>query len=98
LQFEGLGFCKPGEGAAFVRDTVLTFDGGGLPHNTNGGQLSVGQAGLGFLGVVESMRQLLGAADKHQVPGAKLAMVSGYGMVNYDRGLCSAAAILRKGV
>ena len=98
LQFEGLGFCKPGEGAAFVRDTVLTFDGGGLPHNTNGGQLSVGQAGLGFLGVVESMRQLLGAADKHQVPGVKVAMVSGYGMVNYDRGLSSAAAILRKGV
>jgi hypothetical protein len=58
----------------------------------------VGQAGLGFLGVVDSMRQLLGAPDKHQVPGAKLAMVSGYGMVNYDRGLCSAAAILRKGV
>jgi len=48
--------------------------------------------------VVESMRQLLGAADTHQVPGASLAMVSGYGMVNYDRGLCSAAAILRKGV
>jgi len=48
--------------------------------------------------VVESMRQLLGAADTHQVPGARHAMVSGYGMVNYDRGLCSAAAILRKGV
>jgi len=24
-------------------------------------------------------------------------MVSGYGMINYDRGLCSAATILRRG-
>ena len=97
LQLEGLGFCEPGGAPAFVRDTALTFDGGGLPHNTNGGQLSVGQAGCGFLGVVESLRQILGTAGDNQVPDARLGMVSGYGMVNYDRGLCSAAAILRRG-
>ena len=98
LQLEGLGFCPGGQAPTFVRNTALTFDGGGLPHNTNGGQLSVGQAGCGFLGVVESMRQLLGEAGAHQVPGASVGMVSGYGMVNYDRGLCAAAAILRAGV
>jgi len=99
LQMEGLGFCEAGEGPAFVRDTALTFDGGGLPHNTSGGQLSVGQAGsaAGYLGVVESIRQLTGTAGANQVTGARHAMVSGYGMINYDRGLCSAAAILARG-
>ena len=29
-----------------------------------------------------------------QVPDARVGLVSGYGMVNYDRCLCSAAAIL----
>jgi acetyl-CoA acetyltransferase len=96
LQMEGLGFCEPGQGFRFVRDTDLTFDGGGLPHNTSGGQLSVGQAGsaAGYLGIVESLRQLTGTAGGNQVTGARHALVSGYGMINYDRGLCSAAAIL----
>tara|TARA_R110002110_G_scaffold406421_1_gene626548 strand:+ start:398563 stop:399741 length:1179 start_codon:yes stop_codon:yes gene_type:complete len=99
LQLEGLGFCKPGEGAAFVRDTKLTFDGGGLPHNTCGGQLSCGQAGsaAGYMGLVESIRQVTGVAGDNQVPDARHAMVSGYGMINYDRGLCSCAAIITGG-
>ena len=99
LQLEGLGFCDPGGGPAFVRHTALTFDGGGLPHNTSGGQLSVGQAGAaaGYLGLVEAIRQLTGTATGNQVPGAEHAIVSGYGMINYDRGLCSAATVLRRG-
>ncbi|MEE4144521.1 MAG: thiolase family protein [Halieaceae bacterium] len=99
LQLEGLGFCEPGAAPAFVRETALTFDGGGLPHNTSGGQLSVGQAGAaaGYLGLVESIRQLTGTAGANQVPQPEHAMVSGYGMINYDRGLCSAATILRGG-
>ena len=99
LQMEGLGFCKQGEAAKFVRETPLTFDGNGLPHNTSGGQLSAGQAGAagGFLGLVESVRQLNGTAERNQVENARTAMVSGYGMINYDRGLCSSAAILQKG-
>ena len=99
LQMEGLGFCPEGQGFQFVRDSELTYDGGGLPHNTSGGQLSLGQAGsaAGYLGLVESLRQLTGVAGDNQVPGARHAMVSGYGMINYDRGLCSAAAILAGG-
>lgn len=99
LQLEGLGFCEPGTAPAFVRETALTFDGGGLPHNTSGGQLSGGQAGAaaGYLGLVESIRQLTVTAGANQVTGAQNAMVSGYGMINYDRGLCSAATILREG-
>ncbi|WP_116366097.1 thiolase family protein [Parahaliea mediterranea] len=101
LQMEDLGFCAKGEGPAFVRDTDMRFDSSGpqerkLPHNTSGGQLSVGQAGsaAGYLGIVESIRQLTGQAGPNQVSGAHRAMVSGFGMINYDRGLCSAAAIL----
>jgi acetyl-CoA acetyltransferase len=99
LQLEGLGFCEPGAAPTFVTENKLTFDGGGLPHNTSGGQLSNGQAGAaaGYLGLVESIRQLTGAAIANQVPGAHNAMVSGYGMINFDRGLCSAATILQGG-
>ncbi len=97
-QLEGLGFCPAGEAARWVNSTALTFDGDGLPHNTNGGQLSVGQAGCGFLGVVETLKQILQFSGANQVVGATTGLVSGYGMVNYDRGLCSTAAILRRGV
>jgi hypothetical protein len=46
------------------------------------------------LGLVEAMRQLLGEADGRQVANARHALVSGFGMINYDRGLCTAAAVL----
>jgi len=98
LQLEGLGFCAPGEAAEFVRHTSLDADGSGLPLNTGGGMLSCGQAGAagGFLSVVEGVRQLTGAAPGIQVRGAQAGIVSGYGYVNYDRGLCCSAAILTK--
>ena len=95
MQFEDLGFCAKGEGPAFVRSHDLTL-GGSFPHNTSGGQLSVGQAGAagGYLGLVEAIRQITGTALGGQVEGARTALVAGFGMINYDRGLCSGAAIL----
>ncbi len=95
LQLEDLGFCEKGAAPDFVRAHELTV-GGSFPLNTSGGQLSVGQAGAagGFLGLVEAIRQLTGAALGAQVADARLGLVSGYGMINYDRGLCSGAAIL----
>lgn len=95
LQFEDLGFCGKGEAPDFVRGHTLTND-GSFPHNTCGGQLSVGQAGAGggYLGLVEAMRQLTGTALGTQVPEARIGLVSGFGMINYDRGLASGAAIL----
>jgi acetyl-CoA acetyltransferase len=96
LQMEALGFCAAGEAPRFVRETALTVNGGGVPHNTSGGQLSTGQAGAGggFLGLVEALRQVTGRAVGQQVLRASRAVVGGYGMINYDRGLCAAAVVL----
>ena len=101
MQFEDLGFCAKGDGPEFVRTTDLRFDASGpelrkLPHNTSGGQLSIGQAGAaaGYMGVVENIRQLTRQSEQNQVEGARYAIASGYGMINYDRGLCSGAAIM----
>lgn len=96
IQMEDLGFCAKGEGPEFVRRTPLGVTDGGLALNTCGGQLSVGQAGAagGFLGVVEGIRQLSGQTLGIQVASAKAGIVSGYGQVNYDRGICTAAAVL----
>jgi len=97
MQIEDLGFCAKGEAPEFVRRHRFTVD-GSFPFNTNGGQLSVGQAGAagGYLGLVEALRQLSGTAGGTQVDGARLGLVSGFGMINYDRGLCTAAAVLAR--
>jgi len=94
-----LGFCAKGEGPAFLKDKDMTIT-GDFPHNTSGGQLSAGQAGAagGFIGLVEAIRQVTGQAGPTQVQGAKRALVSGFGMINYDRGVCSSAAILEGAV
>jgi len=99
MQMEDLRIFEEGGAAQFLRKRNTTFDGGDLPHNTSGGQLGVGQAGAaaGFLGLVETVRQLTVTAVDNQVPDVRTALVSGYGMVNYDRGLCSAAGIFRAG-
>lgn len=95
MQIEDLGFCEKGEGPAFVRAHNLRIE-GDFPHNTSGGQLSAGQAGAagGFIGLVEAIRQVTGSANGTQVKDATTAMVSGFGMINFDRGVCSSAAII----
>lgn len=97
MQIEDLGFCAKGDAPDFIRRNTFTVD-GSFPFNTNGGQLSVGQAGAagGYLGLVEALRQLTDAAQNTQVAHARVGLVSGFGMINYDRGLCTAAAILAR--
>ena len=98
MQIEDLGFCAKGEAANFLRDKNLTIS-GDFPHNTSGGQLSAGQAGAagGFIGIVEAIRQVTGQANNTQVQNAQHALVSGFGMINFDRGLCTSATILSTG-
>ncbi len=95
MQIEDLGFCAKGEAPGFVRARDLTA-GGDFPFNTSGGQLSAGQAGAGggFIGLVETLRQLTGQTHGHRVEDARHGLVSCFGMINYDRGLCTSAAIL----
>ncbi|MFC4297131.1 thiolase family protein [Castellaniella hirudinis] len=95
MQFEDLGFCAKGEGPDFVRSHTLTYD-GSFPNNTSGGQLSSGQPGAagGFMGMTESIRQLTGQAGERAVQDARLGLVTGFGMVTYDRCLCTGAVIL----
>ena len=95
LQFEGLGFCGRGAAPDFIRANTFEAE-GTFPINTSGGQLSVGQAGAagGHLGIVEAIRQLTGETQGGRVPEARHGLVSGFGMINYDRGICSGAAVL----
>lgn len=95
MQLEELGLCEKGGIVEFVRGNTFTTD-GTCPHNTSGGQLSVGQAGCagGYLGLVEAIRQLTDQALGGQVKDARTGLVSGFGMITYDRGLASCAALL----
>jgi len=99
IQIEDLGFCEKGGAPEFIRAHTFTSQ-GSFPLNTCGGQLSVGQAGCaaGFLGLVESIRQLTDQNLARPVPDARFGLALGYGMITYDRGLCSAAAILGRAV
>jgi len=98
MQMEDLGFCAKGEGPEFIRSHEFTVD-GDFPVNTSGGQLSAGQAGAagGYLGMTEAVRQVTGVPLGAGVANARIALVSGFGMINYDRGLCCGAAILAGG-
>ena len=95
FQIEDLGFCRKGEGPAFIRGHTFEAE-GSFPFNTSGGQLSAGQAGAagGHLGVVEAIRQLTGQTHGAVVADARHGVVSGFGMINYDRGVCTGAAVL----
>lgn len=97
LQFEALGLCPAGEAPDFVRQHDFTIH-GSMPHNVSGGQLSVGQAdaGGGSLGLVEAVRQLTGQTLGGRVENARLALVSGFGMIAYDRGLSTGAVLLSR--
>jgi acetyl-CoA acetyltransferase len=95
MQYEGHGLCAEGEGAEFARVHTLDCE-GTMPTNTSGGQLSMGQAGAagGYLGLVEAVRQLTDRPMGKAVPNANIGLVSGFGMITYDRCLCTGALIL----
>ena len=81
LFLEDLGFCKKGEGGAFVSNGNIA-PGGKLPVNTNGGGLSYCHPGMyGLLILIEGVRQLRGECGARQVAKHDVAMVHGNGGV-----------------
>ena len=81
LFLEDLGFCKKGEGGAFVSGGNIAPK-GGLPVNTNGGGLSYCHPGMyGLLILIEGVRQLRGECGARQVAKHEVAMVHGNGGV-----------------
>ncbi|CAM5183134.1 3-ketoacyl-CoA thiolase [Oligella ureolytica] len=79
LFLEDLGFCKKGEGGAFVSGGRIA-PGGELPVNTNGGGLSCVHPGMyGIFILIEAIRQLRGTCGERQIQDAKLALVHGNG-------------------
>lgn len=95
IQLADLGFAPDGD----LRALIARIASRALAVNTSGGQLSAGQAGAagGMHGLVEAIVQLRGEAGARQVGGARRALVSGYGMVQYRYGMCANAVVLERG-
>jgi acetyl-CoA acetyltransferase len=75
MALEDYGFCARGEGGPFVEGQGLWFEGGRLPTNTNGGQLS--EAFIhGVNNSLEAVRQIRGCSTS-QVPSCELVLVAG---------------------
>lgn len=81
IGLEDAGFCKKGEGGAFVEGGTLAI-GGRLPTNTAGGFLSFSHAAhCGLFTIIEVVEQLRGHAGPRQVDNASIGYVHGMGGV-----------------
>jgi len=81
LFLEDLGFCKKGEGGAFVSGGRIA-PGGAFPVNTNGGGLSYCHPGMyGLYLLIEAVRQIRGECGERQVKKHDTAIVHGNGGV-----------------
>ena len=87
LHVEDYGWCKKGEGGAFVADGHIA-PGGTIPVNTFGGWLAgyhLGDMG----GFIEACVQLRGEAGQRQVADARFGIVAGGGGEYLSPGMCS---------
>ena len=81
LFLEDLGFCKKGEGGAFVSGGHIAPK-GSLAVNTNGGGLSYCHPGMyGLFLLVEAVRQLRGECGARQVKDCEVVLAHGNGGV-----------------
>src|ERR1700748_57151 len=81
LFLEDLGFCKKGEGGAFVSGGRIAPK-GNVPVNTNVAGLSYCHPAMyGLLILIEAVRQLRGECGARQVADSEVALVHGNGGV-----------------
>jgi acetyl-CoA acetyltransferase len=83
MQLEDYGFCKKGEGGAYVSEGTIRL-GGKRPNNTSGGHLCEGYT-HGINMVIENVRQLRGDVDDSCPMGSDGRPVHSY---NYGEGGC----------
>ena len=95
MQLEMLGFCKHGQGSAFINETDFLYT-GDLPLNTGGGQISAGQVGLagGGTNLIEAVRQLFGEGGPRQVKNTSNALVTGIGGIPYGRNWATSVVMI----
>ena len=74
ISLEEHGFCKVGEGGAFVQSGAIDWPNGKLPINTSGGNLAEAYI-HGFELQVEAVRQMRGTSTM-QVEGAEIGLVA----------------------
>ena len=80
MAYEDLGFCKKGEGGAFIRER-RSYIGGSTPVNVDGGLKAKGHP-IGATGVsmaCEIVNQLRGDGGDRQVPGADVGLTHNVG-------------------
>ncbi|WP_454850934.1 thiolase family protein [Rhizobium binxianense] len=87
FQLEDYGWCKKGEGGAFVADGNMA-PGGRIPVNTSGGLLSCYHLG-DLTGLAESVRQLRGEAGERQIDDCDIVLTTGHGGELVSPGMCS---------
>ncbi|MBP1881976.1 thiolase family protein [Sinorhizobium mexicanum] len=87
FQLEDYGWCKKGEGGAFVADGNMA-PGGSIPVNTGGGLLSCYHLG-DLTGLAESVRQLRGEAGERQIEDCDIVLTTGHGGELVSPGMCS---------
>jgi acetyl-CoA acetyltransferase len=89
LALEDFGFCRRGESGPFVASGAIDYDGGSLPINTHGGDLSEGYL-HGFGNLLEGVRQMRGTATSQVADAATVLVTSG------PSAMPSSALILRR--
>jgi acetyl-CoA acetyltransferase len=92
FQLEDYGWCKKGEGGAFVEGGRIG-PGGEVAINTSGGLLSAYHLGE-QTHVAEAIMQLRGEAGERQVENARIGMVTGHGGEILSPGMCSTHACM----
>ncbi|MBN1375446.1 MAG: thiolase family protein, partial [Dehalococcoidia bacterium] len=79
MWMEAFSFCGEGEGPELIRSGITEMD-GQMPINPSGGVIATNCIGAtGLIRMGEAALQVMGKAEKKQVPGAKVAMASGFG-------------------